>query len=633
MLQAIRERVTGIVAIFVLGLLAVPFLFFGLESYIRAVPQDAVATVGDDEISSSEFQTSFARFRQQLRQQQGDAYDEIATNQPIVRREHLETMIDQLLLRQHAESLGLAVSDAALFRIIGEIEAFQVDGRFDPELYRQLIRGSGRTPRGFERELREDLLVSALPTVLTGSVVVTEAEIDRMIEMQQERRRLTMLELAYRPFADRVEVSDADIEQYYADNQAAFMTTEQLSLQYVELDARNLTEGLTLSEEELRQRYDAARQRFLTPEARRASHILIERTDQRDDMEATALAAELRQRLLDGEDFAELAETYSADPGSRAMGGDLGWVEPGQMVSAFEDALYALAAPGDLSEAVETRFGLHLIRLEEIRPPQGMSFEEAREEILAEHIERESEGLFIELSDRLVDLVFADDSTLEPVAAELGLAIQSTGRFSRRGGSGIAANPRVIEAAFSDTVLVDGLVSDPIELDRNRLVVVKLESHYPAEPRPLAEVSDTIRERIVRERATAHARQRADELAAAMGDSGDSLEQLAEEAELEPVHIEALGRFDFDHGLDFVNAIFRLPPPADQATVHVLPKQDGYAVVRLEAIIPGNPAEAEEIERMIARQQILFGRADEEFSGLLALLRENTRIRVVEERL
>ncbi len=633
MLQAIRDRVTGIVAIFVLGLLAVPFLFFGLDSYIRTVPQDAVATVGDDEISTSEFQTSFARYRAQLRQQQGDAYDEIATNQPIVRREHLENMIDQVLLRQHAERLGLEISDAMLFRIIGEIEAFQVDGRFDPLQYQQLLRGTGRTARGFERELRDDLLVSSVPSVLTGSVVITEAEVDRMISMQQERRALTKVELSYQPFADAVEVSDGDIEQYYRDNQQDFMTTEQVSIQYVELYARDLAQGLTLSEDELRQRYDAARQRYLTPEARRASHILIETGSEREQHEAVALMAELRQRLLDGEDFAELAQTYSDDPGSRDQGGDLGWVEPEQMVEPFEDALYALDEPGALSEPVETRFGLHLIRLEEIRPPEGMSFEEAREEILAEFIEREGERLFIEQTDRLVDMVFADDSTLEPVAADLGLEIRTTAPFSRQGGDGIAAERRVIEAAFSDTVLIDGLVSDPLELDRNRLVVIKLDEHFPSEPRALAEVSDQIRQRIIRQRASAEARAEAERLAEAAGTDGANLEALAEEEGLELQTLDGVGRFDFEHGSDFISALFRLPAPADQPVVHILPKRDGYAIIRFEQVVPGNPAAAEDMERMIARQQIRFGRSDEEFSALLAYLRENTRIRVVEDRL
>jgi peptidyl-prolyl cis-trans isomerase D len=634
MLQAIRDRITGIVAIFVLGLLAVPFLFFGVESYIRAVPQDAVATVGEEEISTSEFQTSFARHRARLREQQGDAYDEIATNQPIVRREHLEEMIDRVLLRQHAEAMGLEVTDGMLFRIISDIPNFHIDGRFDPELYRQLLRGTGRTPRGFERELREDLQVNTVPSALSASAIVTEAEIDRLLAMQQEQRRVSFIEVSYDEFAEQIEVTDEDIETFYQDNLSQYMTTEQVRIAYVELHARDLTEGLDLSEDELLRRYEAASQRYLTPETRRASHILIEAGAMRSQDEARIKAGEIRERILEGESFEELAREYSDDPDSGQQGGDLGWIEPQQMVAPFEDALYGLAVAGDLSEPVETRFGWHLIRLDEVRPPEGMSFEEAREEILAEYIERESESMFIEISERMVDLVFADDSTLDPLAQELGLEIQTSEPFGRAGGSGIAANRHVVDAAYSDLVLLDGSVSDPIELDRNHMVVIKVEEHFPSEPRPLAEVAETVRERLIRERASELAEARANALAEQAGVTGEALEDVALEAELELEVVEDLGRFDFQHGPDLITALFRLPAPVDgQASVHVLPRGRNFVVVRLEEVIPGNPTTASEMERMGARQQVRFMNMNNEVAGLVEYLRDNTRIRVVEERL
>ncbi len=633
MLQAIRERVTGIVAIFVLGLLAVPFLFFGVESYIRAVPQDAVATVGDDEISTSEFQTSFARYRANLREQLGDDYDEIATNQPVVRREHLEGMIDELLLRQHALEMGLEVSDGMLFRIISEIPNFQVDGQFNPELYRQLLRGGGRTPRGFEQELREDILTSLLPSSVSQSAIVTETEIDQLITLQRERRQARAVTVPYEEFVDQVVITDEDIEAFYQDNLDNFMTIEQVRIAYVDLDARDLTEGLDLSEEELRRRYEAARERYLTPEARRAAHILIESNEERLPEEARMLADELYQRILDGEDFAELAAEYSDDPGSRDLGGDLGWIEPEDMVRAFENELYDLAEAGDISEPFETQFGWHIIRLDEIRPPEGMSFEEARDEILAEHIERESEVMYIELSERLVDLVYADDSTLEPIAFDLGLEVQTSEVFSRQGGEGIAAHRRVVEEAFSDTVLLDGVVSDPIEIDHNRSVVIKLDEHFPSEPRPLAEVEEEIRERLLRERAASAARERAREVLAQSGEHGEQLAEAAEQAGYEVEELESVGRFDFQLGRDFVSELFRLPHPVEHATLHVLPRGSDFVVVRLESVTPGDPTAAEQFERMGAVQQIRFARMNSEVEGLLEYLRDKTRIRVVEERL
>ncbi len=633
MLQAIRERVTGIVAIFVLGLLAVPFLFFGVESYIRAVPQDAVATVGDEEISTSEFQTSFARYRANLREELGDEYDEIETNQPAVRREHLEEMIDQKLLRLHAQDMGLEVSDGMLFRIINQIPNFQVDGQFNPDLYRQMLSGAGRTPRGFEQELREDILTSLLPTSVSGSAIVTETEIDRLLAMQQEQRKIHIVTVPYQDFVDEVVITDEDIEAYYEDNLDRFMTTEQVRIAYVELDARDLTDGLELSEEELRRRYEAASERYLTPETRRASHVLIESNDERTPEQARALAEEIRQRVLDGEDFAELAEEYSDDPGSSADGGDLGWIGPEDMVRAFEDELYDLSEPGDVSEPVETRFGWHIIRLDDIRPPEGMSFEEARDEILAEYIERESESMYIEMSDRLVDLVYADDTTLEPIAFELGVDIQTSEAFSRSGGEGVAGHRRVIEEAFSDAVLIDGVISDPIEIDHNRSVVIKIDEHFPSEPRPLAEVEDEIRERLLSQRAADAARERARELASLSGEDGAELAEAAEQAGYEVEEFEAVGRFDFELGRDFIAELFRLPNPGDAPDVHVLRRGQDYAVVRLDSITPGDPAVASEMERMGALQQIRFTRMSSEVEGLLEYLRDKTEIRVVEDRL
>ena len=632
MLQAIRERVTGIVAIFILGLLAVPFLFFGVESYITSVPQDAVATVGDDEISTSEFQTSFARFRAELRQQQGYDYDEIATNQPAVRRQHLEEMIDERLLRQHAEEMGLTISATMLRDIIAQIPAFQLDGQFNPNMYRQALQGSGRTPRGFERELREDLLVRMLPTSVSFSTIVTEAEIDRMLSLENETRQLVLMEVPVEPFRDQVEVADEAIADYHDANQNDFLTTEEVSIRYVMLDTVEMTQDLDLSEEELRQRYEAASQRYLTPERRQASHILIETGPARTDDEARALARTVYDRIMDGESFADLAGEYSDDQGSADFGGELGWIEPGDMVDEFENALFDLSFEGELSEPVRSQFGWHVIRLDEIREPEGMSFEEARPEILAEFREREAEALYIELSDRLVDLVFADDSSLDPVADDLGLEIEQTGPFSRSGGEGVASRQRVIDAAFSDMVLLEGTISDPIELDRNQLVVVQLDEHFPSTPRPLEEVADEIRERLIEQGARNMARERAEELKELAADK--DLAALAEEDDaLQVSEYEAMGRFDFQHGPELLSEVFRLPEPGSEPELHILPHRGGFALVQLEAVQPGNPALATDQERALMRQQIQFLQANEEVSGLLAYLRENTRIRVVEDRL
>lgn len=632
MLQFIRERVTGIVAIFILGLLAVPFLFFGVESYIRAVPQDAVAKVGDEEITVSEFQTSFGQYRARMRAQLGDDYDELALNQPQIRREHLEAMIEQVLLRNYAERLGLDVSPGELIEIIHAIPAFQLGGRFDSELYRQWLQSTGRSPRGFERDLRSDLIVRLLPTSLSVSVIVTDAEVDRLLAVQHERRAIALAEIPAADFRTEIVVTDDDVEDFYAANQSEFMTAERVALEYVELDTRELVSEAEVEEEELRNRYEAAMIRFMTPERRHAAHILITADGEHDADSARELAWSLHRRIDEGEDFAALAREYSQDPGSSDGGGDLGWIEPGVMVSAFEDALYALE-PGEVSDPVESGFGWHLIRLMAVDEPRGQSFEEARQEILAELLEEQAEDLYYELSERVIDLVYADPTTLEPVAADLGLEIRTTDPVSRFGGEGIAADRRVLEAAFSDLVLIDGHTSEPIELGRNRLVVIRKLEHLPARPRPLDDVAEEIHERMVREQARGLARERALALAEQAGEAASALEEAAAEFGLEAQVLDTVSRRDFQLGGQFLTELFRLPAPGETPEVHVLPKGGNWAVVRLESVTPGDPAEADPAQRASARQQLELAHMDGEVRGLIEWMRANTKIRVVEDRL
>jgi peptidyl-prolyl cis-trans isomerase D len=633
MLQAIRDRVTGLVAFVILGLLAIPFVFVGLDSYIQRVPEDAVATVGDAKITTAEFQTSFAQYRASLRQQQGEAYDEIATNQPIVRREHLEGMIDQLLLRQYAEQLGLTVSDRVLNDLIRSIPAFQVDGEFNQDQYLTVLRSAGRNVPAFQADIREDLLVNALPGALTQSVAPTEAEVDQIIRLRQQTRDLAVATISPAAFEAEVVITDDDVADYYESNAEQYRTLEQVSVSWIELAAEDFADDLTLGEEELRQRYEANAQRYLSPEARQASHILIT-ANERSDEEAAALAAELLERVESGEDFAQLAREFSEDPGSAAQGGDLGFVEPDQMVDEFESALFELEEVGQISPLVNTRFGWHIIQLGAIREPQGMSFEQARQEILDEYVEIESERIFIEQRDRLIDLIFADDSSIRNIAEELDLTVQTSEPFSRAGGPGVLSNPLLLEEAFSDRVLLDNAVSDPVDVEENRAVVIQLAEYLPSVVRPLDEVADTIRDRLRLQRAAELAEERARALMAEV-ESGqvESLQVLAEREGLDYEVIDDMARFDFEHGADFIRQAFRLPTPADGPDYYVLDKGRDFAITRLDAVVDGDPAAASEAEREGARQQLRFVSSDYEIAGLIEYLRETTEVTVIEDRL
>lgn len=631
MLQAIRERVTGVVAFIILGLLAVPFLFFGVDSYIRDVPQDTIAEVGDQTISITEFQTEFARYRQQLRAQQGENYNDLEVNRPERRREFLEQMIDQRLLSGYAQEQGLAISPAALVEVIRGVPAFQINGRFDPQIYRQRLQATGQTVQQFERELTRDLLLQEVPAAVSSSAFVTEDAIDDWLRVQQQQRDVALLAIDSAPYRDVDAVTAEAIEAYYEANTDRFMRPEQITVEYVELDTADQVADAEIEDETLRDRYEAVKARFITAEQRRASHILITAGEERTAEEAEALAESLRERIGNGESFADLATEFSDDPVSAEEGGDLGWLEPGIIDPAFDDVLFALEVD-EVSAPVESDFGWHVIRLDDIREPRGQSFEEARAEVLEEVRAERAEELYFELSERLVDLVYADPTGLAAISEDLGLELQTAGPYSRFSAEGVLADPAVVEAAFSDLVLIDRQASEPIEVGENRAIVLRVTDYQPEQPRPLDAVENEIRDQLAREAAQDQAREFGESLIERVR-AGETLAEVAEAESLE-FDERSVTRRDFDLGGAVLEGVFRMSEPAEGETRYELvDRGQGWTLVALRGVTPGDPSEADEAQRNGARQQLQFAAVGREVQGLLAWLRANTEINVADERL
>jgi len=679
MLQAIRDRISGVMAIIVLGLLAIPFAFFGVGNYFTPDVSNNVAMVGDIEISQREFQDSFNSYRNQMRQMLGENFDEMQYSTPLARREHLQDLIDQRLLQRYAIGHGMDIPQDRLVERIQQIEAFQVAGTFSPEIYNQALAFQGMTPAEFEAGLREDMVTRNLVSALSSTGQPPPGEINTVLMLENQTRNIDYVFVDAAPYRDDVEITDEQITSYYAEHQQQFMQPEQVSIEYLDLNAQQNQADFKPDEDDLRDLYASQKQRFVTEERRRAQHILLTTSDEQSAADAEALIRSLRDRIIAGEDFAELAREYSEDPGSAEQGGDLGWIEPGVMVSAFEDALYALET-GEVSPPVKTGFGWHLIKLNEIDPSVGKSFAEAREELEQEWLEDAMDRQYRNLADEMVNLSFEHPDTLQPIADALGLEVQKSALFSRENGTGIAANKQVVDAAFSDLLLLERSNSDPIELSDQRMVIARIDEHIEATPRPLDDVRDEIRLLLQRELASARAREVAEQIAAAaVADDANEVKPLRRvlreltglptadntDSETETDNSEAsadaagnddpladaskatlgqslqvvskpdLSRTDYQLGQVFLQGVFSMNPDADdKPAVMALPRNgQDWAVVALHDISAPADKAANEQMRNRFRTQLQRQLANQELEALLAQLRANTDIKIFEDRI
>ncbi|TYT25429.1 peptidylprolyl isomerase [Luteimonas viscosa] len=658
MLQTLREKMTGWIAIVVVALLAIPFAFFGMEQYLFQSGSNFAAKVEVQpswwrsapdwwlvrkfawesvEVTPEEFRDAFEVERQRRREAEGEQFDARAFETPDTKREVLEALVDRKVLQLAAKRDGMVVGDTRVREAIEGIAAFQVDGVFDQQRYLLTLQSQGYTPQGFQEMVRDDLQASLLAGQVARSAFTTPGETERMMRLLGERRDVSFVVLPA-PEPDSGAVGASEIQAWYDANRADYRAPERVTLEYVEIDGNALPPVPAPDEAALRQRYEQEKARFVEPEQRLVSHILVpveEGADAAAQEAAEAKARQIAQQARQPDaDFAALAKANPGDPGSAANGGDLGWIrQDGSMVEPFEDAVFAAQA-GSISDPVRSPFGWHVIQLREIRAGQQVSFDEVRETLAQEQAQADRERALNDLVGSFVDEVYRNPTELTAAAKQAGLEVRTAGPIARGEGEGVIAVPAVQRAAFSDSLVQDGTVSDPIEVGEDRSVLIRVTRHEPERALTVNEARASVVAAIRADRARKRVEAEADALVEKLR-SGESLQALADAASLQRQNMLGIPRGAPVPDAAAAEAYFRAPVPAEGKVSPgkaVLP--DGRVVVfTVEKVTPGDAAEAAEEERDMFRQQMaaLVGREDAD--TLLRALRGQMKITVVESNL
>jgi peptidyl-prolyl cis-trans isomerase D len=606
MLQAIRERAQGWLAWVIVILISIPFALWGIQSYLDVGGEPVVAEVNGVEISERDLSRRVQEARMELRERLGAAYDPAAFEEGGLRAEVLDDMIRQTLLLEASNRIGMRVSDEEVrIQILSE-SAFQRDGRFDRESYERLLQLQGLSPAQFEAQLRRQLIGNQLLRAVVGSELVTRTEFGEYQRLVGQTRELAYAVISAADFRSEDPIGEDDIEAYYAANASLFQSPEMVKLDYMVLDVGDLAQSAEVDDEELMRVYQDDQTRFVQPEQRSVRHLLLAVPQEADQAAAEAVLAQIqaiRDRIIAGEKFAELAEAESQDPGSASLGGSLGTIERGLMDPAFDLAAFSLPV-GEVSEPVRSRFGYHLVEVTEIVPETTKPFEEVKDYLRADVSRQRAESLFYDLGERLANVAYESPDSLEPAADELGLTLRQSDWIGREGGEGILGQPRVISAAFSDEVLVGRANSDLIEPERDvlRAVVLRVADHRVASTRPLDEVRGEIVEAIRLEHSREAALQAARTAADRLRENGDWAAALPDTVVETP---GAVGRNLSTVPAPVRESAFTLPVPGeggssvgvaeldngDVAVIQVTEVKDGE-VTPLEASSPASDAAA-----------------------------------------
>lgn len=623
MLQNLRNNISGPIALGLLVLIALSFVFVGVGGTYNFFSGEYAARVDGDEISLAVFE---ARYRDVLRDNPSLATASDAERRQL-RRQLLDNLIYEQLLENFLDDSGYRIGDAQVVASIREIPDFQTDGEFSREAYNAALLSAGRNSSEFEFAQRMNLRRQQLRLAIAATAVITPAEYRRYINLMTEQRLVTIATFAPDTVSTGIAVSDDEIAAYYEQNPALFELPESADVTYVMISRDAVAAGIEVSEETLAEYYEENRYRYLQDERREARHILLVSGDDADAAESQANA--LLARLRDGESFAALAREFSGDAGTADNGGAFPAQTRSQFSPELGSAVFALE-PGDIDGPIRTNFGFHIVRLDRVLPRGAPPLEQLRGELLAEIRERDVDAAYRTLENDLGSALF-DTGDIVVAAAAIGADVERAEGITRSGGGPFGNNQLAIDTIFDPAILTTGQTSELVELDNARSAVFRVSRHNEASRQALDDVRESIRGTLTADRIESMLSARADALLAEV-EAGAEFRSAAEAAAAEVSEPVLLSRQDPDATDSAVfYSVFAAGRPAEPVRDVVRTSDGAYAVYSLDAVVPGKPEAIPLAQRDTAK---LF-RAREsglrDFTAFLLALREEAKVVVNEE--
>ena len=522
MLQSMREGAKSPWVLVIIGLIVLSFVLTGAESLTFGGAQSGAAKVNDREISFNELQFAIEQQRRQLTEIYGDQLDPSLLDDDLLRPGVLNNLVDRALLEDYAVSLGITASPEAIRRSIISNPAFEVDGSFSADYYRDILRSNGLTTDQYRAEQSGTDQLVKLESIIGDADFITSVEAKAAIDVVVERRDVRFLVIPDTALSSQYQVNETAISEYYEANKALFAQPERLTVEFVELNPSQFV--LPVDEAELQSQLADALADYETKAQSEVAHILLVQNDDETDQAYAERINVVGARLAADEDFAVIAADASDDIGSSFVGGDLGFTDGSVFPDAMEEAIANLEV-GGISNAVTTDAGTHFILVKSRSAAEQVPDELLRAEITESLQTAQTQRDLLIAVDELRELVFTS-SGLEAAAQELGLVMATSQPFSRDQGEGLFSEASLRNAAFSDDVLVDGNNSDVIELSGSRFVALAVKEQLPEGTKPLAEVRSSISAQLTSEAQDRAMTTLVDEVNASLA-AGETLEAIS----------------------------------------------------------------------------------------------------------
>jgi len=609
------------------GIIIAVFIFaFGAGGF-NGNTDPVIAYVNDQPVPTQEFMQVYRETAEALRTQNPNV-DSDQLQSPEFRKAVLEQLVSQKLLEAEAEKLGLAVSNSELSYSISQIPAFaDKDGKFDMNIYQAFLQSRQMSAATFENSMRNSALIQKLQEYVTLPVKPSEADARALFDSASEKVQIDYYYVPGADFVKNIKVSDKEIEDFYKANPDKFTIPGRSVVKYIAFTPEELSINETVTPEEIAAYYEANRETFQQEEQVNARHILIAVDENAADKEVAAAEKKIKKVLAkakSGQDFAKLAKKYSEGP-SAPKGGELGWFSHGAMVKPFEDAAFALKK-GEVSKPVRTRFGWHLIKIEDVRKAGQKELDQVKDEISGMIAQEKAADSITDKLDHAIDLL-ASGMKIDKVSEELGIAFKKSERatvqnLSRAFGMTESAAKTIIDLPK------DTATEMPIAIDGGYILVEK-ETDVPPSLSPLKDQKQDIESFLSQQRAMQMAKIKAMAIMAQLADSKTAAKTL-KSIKKDLKTSEPFGRDGFVPGLGMNPKLAQaaFAGKKDQWLPEAFELPGGFIVARVDDRIPPKE-EAWAAQKDMVMDAIFQQRSNEVFNAFLTELRSKAKVEYV----
>ncbi len=626
MLNSLRKASKGWVASVLVGLLVLAFATWGVGDIFRGATDPNVAVVGDIDISASrldrEFRTELERYRA-LSGGNFSAQQAVALG---LVQQTLNRIVTDAAYAQETYDLGLAVDDQIVAQVIRSTPAFQdsLTGEFRREYFEYSLQQSRMSEEQYVASVRANLVRQTLLDGISTGITVPKPMLEQLYRFREQRRVADIAVISVGNLESPPDPDDAVLRTFYEENPEQFTAPEYRSITLVALRPADFLDEVDVSEDEVRDEYEARQDEYFEPERRDIDVIVF----------GDKAAAEAAQtEINDGRDFLEVGAEAT---GMSAEEFRQGQILADELPSLLSDPVFALEA-GEISEPLESGFGWNIVRVNEIITGKNIPFEDARAEV-EEKLKLVSAGdVVFDLSNNLLDEL-AGGASLEQAAASVGASTENFAAADALGQGddgkrldNLAELEQVLSAAFE---LAEGAESDVIETDDGAAVIVRVDSITA----PVVKPFETVRIQALLSWQSENRQQRAELLAQEIATSAAEIGDLAVAASRLAVPVQTTSPFTRDGrdlglplGRQTVDAIFGL----ESGEVSGAVAEDGgrYVVAQLKEIVETAPDTVAENDLEVLTNQLNSALANDLVASYSADVRERLGVNIYEDRI